>query len=80
MQFEINSTSRCQPRERCVALRLRRGAVDVLGPHAGLHEFVSDVNGVADTGSEGNGLPPFGKLVPMRDNIADQLRTVHALG
>ena len=42
----------CQPRERCVALGLRRRAVDVLGAHAGFDEFVAEVDRVRDVDGE----------------------------
>ena len=70
----------CQPRERRVALGLRRAAVDVLGAHAGFHELVAQMDRVRDVDREGDGLPPLAEFVPVGDDVADQLRPVHALG
>ena len=48
--------------------------------HAGLDELIADVDGVRDVDGEGDGLPALAVLVPMRDDVADQLRPIHALG
>ena len=70
----------CQPRQRGIAFGLRRRAVDVLGAHAGVDEFVAQVDGVRDVDGEGDGLSPLAVFVPVRDDVADQLRPIHALG
>ena len=39
-----------------------------------------NVDGVRDVDGEGDGLPALAVLVPVRDDVADQLRPIHALG
>jgi hypothetical protein len=38
------------------------------------------VDGVPDAGGEAHGTPAFAIFVPMANDVADQLRSVHALG
>ena len=69
-----------QARQRRIALGLRRGAVDVLGAHAGLDELVAEMDRVRDVDREADGLSALAVFVPVRDDVADQLRPIHALG
>ena len=66
--------------ERRVALMLGRAAVDVFTAHAGLDELVADVDAVSYADGEDHGLPALAVLVPMRDDVADQLWAIHPLG
>ena len=66
--------------QRGIALGLGRRAVDVLAAHAGPDEFVADVDAVRDVDGEGDGLPALAVLVPVRDDVADQLGAIHAVG
>ena len=43
-------------------------------------EFVPDMNAVRDVDCEGDGAPPFAEAVPGRDDVANQLFRVDALG
>ena len=70
----------CQPRERGIAFWLRCRAVDVLGAHAGFDEFIAHMDRMRDVDGEGHGLPALAELVPVRDDVADQLRAIHAVG
>ena len=45
-----------------------------------LDELVADVDAVRDVDGEGDGLPALAVLVPVRDDVADQLRPIHAIG
>ena len=74
MQLVTSSISpRAEPRQDGVALILGRRAVEVLGAHAGPDEFVADVDRMRDVDGERDGLPALAELVPMRDDVADQL-------
>jgi hypothetical protein len=46
----------------------------------GAHEFVADVDAVADAAGEGHGLAALAILEPVRDDVADELVPIHALG
>ena len=70
----------CQPRERGIALGLRCRSVDVLGAHTGLDEFIPQMDRMRDVDGEGHRLPALAKLVPVRDDVADQFRPIHAVG
>src|SRR5262249_44665454 len=70
----------CEPREDCVAVRARCRAVEVLGAHASLNELVADVGGMTDAAGEHDGAPAIAVLMPVRDDVADKLRLVHAFG
>ena len=69
-----------QPCQSCIAVGLRGRAVDVLGAHTGFDEFVADVQGVLDVDGEADGLPPLAVLVPVGDDVADQIVAIHSLG
>ena len=47
---------------------------------AGLDELIADVDRVRDVDGKGHGLPALAELVPVGDDVADQLRPVHAIG
>src|SRR5262249_33640397 len=47
---------------------------------ARLNEFVSDVDAVADAAGEGDSLAVLAVLEPVRDDVADELVPIHALG
>jgi hypothetical protein len=51
----------------------------VFGANASTHEFVADVDRMADAAGESHGLPALSVFVPMRADIADQLGLVHAI-
>ena len=43
-------------------------------------EFIAQVDRVRDVDREGDGLSALAVLVPVRDDVADQLGPIHALG
>src|SRR5215813_11624165 len=53
---------------------------DRLGTHASLEELVADVDAMTDAAGEGDGLAALAIFVPVRDDVADELVPVHALG
>ena len=69
-----------QPRERGIAFGLGCCSVDVLGANAGLDEFIAQMDRMRDVDREGHRLAALAELVPVRDDIADQLRPIHAIG
>ena len=52
----------------------------MFGTHPALDEFLDDVDGVRDVNGEDNRLAALAKLVPIRDDVADQGVLVHARG
>ena len=69
-----------EPRQDGVALVLLSLAVEVLAAHAGAHELVAQMQAVRDVDRERDGLPALAELVPVGDDVADQLGNVHAVG
>ena len=69
-----------EPRQDGVALVLRRLAVEVLAAHARADELVAEVQAVRDVDRERDGLPALAELVPVGNDVTDQLGNVHALG
>ena len=72
--------TRRKPGQDGIALRFRRAAVDMLGAHAGGDELIAQMNRVLHVDREGDSLAPLAELQPMRDDIADQFRLIHAIG
>ena len=52
----------------------------MFGTHPGLDEFVTQMDRVCDIDGEGDGFSFLAELVPVCDDIADQLGAIHALG
>ena len=81
MQLVTSSISPEASRARMASRSsVRRPAVDVLGDARRRDELVADVDAVLDADGEADGLPALAELVPMGDDVADQLGRVHALG
>src|SRR5262249_29078881 len=55
-------------------------AIEVFGAHVGFDELVADVDTVAHAAGEGDSLAALAILEPMRDDVADELGLIHALG
>ena len=52
----------------------------MFGLDAGFLKLAADVDAVADIGGEHHGLAALGQAVPVGNDVADELRPVHALG
>ena len=52
----------------------------MFGADSGLYEFIAQINRMGDADGEANGLPAFGKFVPVGNDVADQLRAIHPVG
>jgi hypothetical protein len=70
----------CEPRQDDLALVLGRGAVEVFGAHASLNELIADVDAVTDAAGKCDSAPALAVLVPVRDDVADELVAIHPLG
>lgn len=52
----------------------------MFGADTGLNELSGDMHGVLHAGCKANRLSPLTEFVPMRDDVADQIIAIHALG
>jgi len=66
-----------ETRKRRVTLRLGCRAIEVLSADAGDDELVAQVDRVLDVDREGDRLPALAELMPMTDDVADELRLIH---
>ena len=81
MQLLTSSVSpEAKPGKDRVPVVLGCRAIHMLGLDAGFHEFVADVNAVRDIDTEHQGFPALAMLVPVTDDVADQVVAVHPIG
>ena len=69
-----------QPGKDCIALAFGRAAIQMLGANAGFDEFVLHVDAVGNVDTEHQSLLTLAMFVPVGNDVADQIITVHPIG
>ena len=81
MQLQTTSVSPDASRARiAIALAFGRAAIQMLGTNAGFDEFVLHVDAVCNVDTEHQSLPTLAMFVPVGNDVADQIITVHPIG